>query len=382
MTSSQNSLQAFQLFQGISRETLDKLLNVAQIQTFHAGEIIFKEGSTGDELYLILSGTLEVLKSTDSSDFVVTEMTEKSHFGELSFLDGSPRSATIRAKTDVSVYILEKKAIIEHASSGQIMAELFRNIALWSSERLKHRTSNYADSLEKQLSLLQEKNYFNRFLLTITGTYSIVLVITSLLGGLLKHINMYSQSYSWLYLMILVGPVLLFVLKSGEPIRHFGVTTSNWKRSCVEGLVLSLGVIVLGFGLLSLLSRLGWMAKTSISLPGFLYVMFVQNFFMLILYFINSYAQEFLARGVFQSSIQRAFEDEKGWKSVLLASFIFGVAHIPYGAALVGVTLISGIFFGFLFMRHKNLLGVSIVHSMLGSFLFSMAQLPFMDKMA
>ena len=251
------------------------------------------------------------------------------------------------------------------------MAELFRNIALWSSERLKCSTSNYADSLEKQLGLLQEKNYFNRFLLTVTGTYSIVLVITSLLGGLLRHINIYSQSYSWVYLLILVGPVLVFVLKSGEPMANFGVTTFNWKRSVIEGLVLSLGIIVLGFGLLSLLGHLGWVPKTNISLPGFLYVMLIRNFFMLFLYFINSYAQEFLARGVFQNSIQRAFEDKKGWKSVLLASFIFGVAHIPYGATLVGVTLVSGIFFGFLFMRHKNLLGVSIVHSMLGSFLFS-----------
>ena len=60
------------------------------------------EGEAGDALFVILQGTAAVLRD----GVEVAEVGEGSYFGELAILDGAPRSATIRTKSDVKVAVL------------------------------------------------------------------------------------------------------------------------------------------------------------------------------------------------------------------------------------------------------------------------------------
>ncbi len=381
-TNEWNNLKSFSLFNGMNDTTLQTLWNEVQTRTFKEGEMVFEEGSSGDELYMIRSGALDVLKSVDTSGYIkIFEMTEDSYFGELSFLDSSPRSAAIRAKENTTLYILKKNDLIEKTKNSAVLNELYRNIAIIASERVRNTTTGYVGSLEKQVELLNDKAYFTGFLITVLGAYSIVLVLTNLLNNVWSSVNIYELKFTWIFLLLVALPVLLFVIKNREPWHFFGVTLYNWKRSLIEGVTFSFAFIAIAFALLTLAGNMGWTPKDDTSFMSFLYMMFVRNFPFFVLYFLHSFGQEFVARGVFQNSIQKAFDDEKGWKSVFLASFVFGVSHIPYGSLLVVFTLISGVFFGFIFLRHKNLIGVSIVHSILGAFLFSLSQLPFMSKL-
>jgi CRP/FNR family cyclic AMP-dependent transcriptional regulator len=75
-------------------------------KTFQPGEIIIREGEENRDLYVLYEGVLEASIKTDRGDLVVSEMTPPEIMGEISFLDGSPRTATVTAKTEALVYYL------------------------------------------------------------------------------------------------------------------------------------------------------------------------------------------------------------------------------------------------------------------------------------
>jgi len=75
-------------------------------RVYHPGQIITREGEKDRDLYVLSEGTLQVLVKGDDGDVVVSEIYPPEIIGEISFLNGSPRTATIKAKTQVKVYIL------------------------------------------------------------------------------------------------------------------------------------------------------------------------------------------------------------------------------------------------------------------------------------
>lgn len=69
-----------------------------------AGTDIVKQGETGSALFLIRSGTVEIIRNGVS----IKTMGKFDYFGEISLILNEPRGATVRAKTPVSLYILEQ----------------------------------------------------------------------------------------------------------------------------------------------------------------------------------------------------------------------------------------------------------------------------------
>jgi len=73
-------------------------------EDYEAGEIIFNEGEPGRHLYVISSGTVEVLmKGPDGVLRLIKELGPGDHFGEMALLGNVPRNATVRTKTRVEV---------------------------------------------------------------------------------------------------------------------------------------------------------------------------------------------------------------------------------------------------------------------------------------
>ena len=96
-------LRTFPLLSTLSDEDLARLAGVMKEKTFPAGSEILREGETGDEMYLLLDGSVDVLKKTLYGDIYVTASLEGSYhcsFGEMALIDRGKRSATLQAKTD------------------------------------------------------------------------------------------------------------------------------------------------------------------------------------------------------------------------------------------------------------------------------------------
>lgn len=87
------------LFQGFSKRHLQKVAASTDELTFAPGQRIVEEGNLGETLFVMLAGQAKVVRGRRT----VATVVPGDFFGELSALDGGPRTATIVAETPVRV---------------------------------------------------------------------------------------------------------------------------------------------------------------------------------------------------------------------------------------------------------------------------------------
>jgi CRP-like cAMP-binding protein len=78
------------------------------LKTYRKGEIIFREGSAGQYMCVIQSGSVNICKRVQEEDIVFATLVTGEIFGEMALVDNLPRSATaVAAENDTSVLEIE-----------------------------------------------------------------------------------------------------------------------------------------------------------------------------------------------------------------------------------------------------------------------------------
>jgi CRP/FNR family transcriptional regulator len=76
------------------------------------GQVLAREGAHGTEMYFVRHGTLAIVKGvTGGIEQVVARIGAGEFVGEMALFDRRPRSATIRADTDVELLVLDRRAV-------------------------------------------------------------------------------------------------------------------------------------------------------------------------------------------------------------------------------------------------------------------------------
>ncbi|HET6514929.1 MAG TPA: cyclic nucleotide-binding domain-containing protein [Thermodesulfovibrionales bacterium] len=96
------------LFKGLSKQVLRKLLVDLYRKGYEAGETIFSEGENGQAVYILLDGSVTIVKATPSGNKVLARLGPGSYFGELALIDQSPRFATALAEEKTDLLIMYK----------------------------------------------------------------------------------------------------------------------------------------------------------------------------------------------------------------------------------------------------------------------------------
>ncbi len=156
-------IKEFAFFKDFTDEDLKEFLEFSFSLKIRPGEILFKEGSYGADIYIIKSGKAEILKKGKEKEFKIAEVEEGNIVGEIAWILGEKRSATLKAKTDLEVLRIDgdilKKKIME-GKRGAILF-LFELLKL-ESKRLLLASCEIVDILEKyigadELASLKEK---------------------------------------------------------------------------------------------------------------------------------------------------------------------------------------------------------------------------------
>jgi len=98
------------LFSGLAANELDSLGEALRPRRYARGDLIFQQGDPGDAFYVIENGEVKVvLSSSDGREAILAILGPGHFFGELSLLDGDPRSADVIAKEDCTLLALRRE---------------------------------------------------------------------------------------------------------------------------------------------------------------------------------------------------------------------------------------------------------------------------------
>jgi len=119
------------------------MFDIASKETYEDGQIILEEGSTGNWIYVVLSGHVEISKIIGGKKVVLQMLEQQEVFGEMVFLGDTRRTASARAVGKTTVGVVEHEFLTEELNK---LAPKFRFILLGIVKKLK-RTTNIACKL-------------------------------------------------------------------------------------------------------------------------------------------------------------------------------------------------------------------------------------------
>ncbi|MEW6607518.1 MAG: Crp/Fnr family transcriptional regulator [bacterium] len=112
MTKSQ-FLGKISIFSSLEKEDLELLATTTQEVTYKKGQTIISSEEIGTTFFIVKSGKVKVTaEALDSREIVLSTLAPLSFFGEMSILDGEPRSATITALEETELITMDKDVFL------------------------------------------------------------------------------------------------------------------------------------------------------------------------------------------------------------------------------------------------------------------------------
>jgi CRP/FNR family transcriptional regulator, cyclic AMP receptor protein len=126
-------LDTTELFTALPADVLDDLRKQAANRTYDRNELLFTQGDTAGELFVIERGRIAIAtKAPDGRESVLAVLESGAMFGELPLFDGSPRSADARALTESRVIVLEYQPVREVLQARpELLWTVTRLLARW-----------------------------------------------------------------------------------------------------------------------------------------------------------------------------------------------------------------------------------------------------------
>ncbi len=132
-------LQNHNIFKDLIPQELEIVKKYLHMTEADIGQVIFKQGSAAESMCLVLSGELEVLKSSSDDKLVrIAVIGDGQSVGEMALVDGMVRSATVKAAMLSTVVVLKRSDFEEILQQyPRIAAKLMKGIARHISINLR-----------------------------------------------------------------------------------------------------------------------------------------------------------------------------------------------------------------------------------------------------
>ena len=134
------------LFDNLLPNELSMLAELFSVRSYEANQTIFNEGDVGDAMYVIATGSVEILRKNSKGALAnIATLDAPQFFGEMSLIDKEYRSATVRAKTKATLLQLTNENL-------HIFAKNYRNGFTWVVVNIARVLSSRLREVNKRLS--------------------------------------------------------------------------------------------------------------------------------------------------------------------------------------------------------------------------------------
>ncbi len=146
-------LRRIPLFQYMTYKELLSILSIAKARSFQPGQTVVQEGESGDEMFVLFRGRVEV----DKGGATIAAFRAGAQFGEMALVDQAPRSATVVAVEPTSAIALSRDALLKLMRKDSLLAvKLLWSFAQVLSERLRN-TNEALSGLKDEVDRLREE---------------------------------------------------------------------------------------------------------------------------------------------------------------------------------------------------------------------------------
>lgn len=348
------------LLQSMTHDELLKIYPLLEQKEYDINDVILEEGDMTTDLYFLKEGEVVVLTWDQDhkyqlplARFIAGQM-----FGEMSFMDGSPRSSTIKATKHTIVWKLSREKFDTHLPEmASIQNKLITNIAIINIQRIRSSNQSSTKNLRSELGSLQRREEQGEM------AFSLVLLIGFLvLGTLFIKAEWPEYSLDLLYLSswLILYPLVTILVKSYHyDFSEFSLIKNHLMKTIITSLVISVGAVAFLF-------LCNWIYHHfAVSTMSFYHV----GKLWIALYLIYCYAYEFIVRGVLQTTIRNFLNDESGRKAVFLTASFITLLQLPLFYVAAFPSWIANILLGAIYLRQQNIVGVFIIHFVLGIFI-------------
>jgi len=129
LTNRDNWLDSVPLFSGLPRQVIQKLANSAHYISFLPSDTVFNEGDKGDSVYILVSGTVNVFqRDAQGNSIHIAELRPGIFIGEHALSKHAIRTATVRAKTYVTLLRLTTDEVIELSKASPDLAARLHDV--------------------------------------------------------------------------------------------------------------------------------------------------------------------------------------------------------------------------------------------------------------
>jgi CRP/FNR family transcriptional regulator, cyclic AMP receptor protein len=134
-----NRLRSITLFSDLDRIELEIVYKRIFEQSVKKDSILFMEGTSGEFLYIIMSGRVEIIKKIkDNEEMILATMGANEIIGEMSLIDSEPRTATARTSEDSVLIVITKQKFNEILQSDpRVAAKILLSLLKIINKRLR-----------------------------------------------------------------------------------------------------------------------------------------------------------------------------------------------------------------------------------------------------
>ncbi len=130
------ALRSVPLFSSLDDEAATSLRRLLGVEHRPAGAVLFRAGDRGDRLYLIEAGRVRIhIRDASGDDLTLAELGGGDFFGEMSILDGKPRSAQATVIEDARLAVLSRENFLDFVRRAP---EVALRMLSAITERLRH----------------------------------------------------------------------------------------------------------------------------------------------------------------------------------------------------------------------------------------------------
>jgi CheY-like chemotaxis protein/membrane protease YdiL (CAAX protease family) len=389
ITKNPNTLAAFlgavPILDGLSRHELD-LLGETAMMLHLPGNAIIDGGAFGtSSLPVITMGAAEYIQETRLSDGEIVEhrvahLEAGNLLGTFNFMSPPkdfvhPKVRTIRA-TDVVV--LKFNEANPDSELGRVRTKIELAIGRILAQRVTYSDKVLAMTLTNQLAETRTKRTAGSYVIM---TFVLLAIYTLTMRSMLDaEFTGAGRSISSVVLILVFLLPFIAILKSGTiKASDLGFTLRGARAATIDAVLWSIAFIGVLIGLkyiiVNLVPEFSDQAMIGMSRDftrfkpdgGIDWSFYALN---IMVYALFVPVQEVITRCGLQSLLVETMygsDSRRALVAIISSNFVFAAAHAHLNVGFALATFVGGLFFGWLFYRHRSIVGVSIAHFLIGA---------------